>query len=253
MIPKKVTYRIVKVFSIILAVIVCIGFSENRTSSKLYQDIKISLESSSESYFINREDILNILNNNGQELIVGAHISSVDIKTLENRINDHAYISSAQVYKDLQGNLIVNATQAQPVARILSGEGDRYLDSKGNFMPFSHRYTPRVILISGNYSQLLDDQNIKNTEYGASIFDLLSFIRNDTFWKAQIAQVDIDKNGEIKFYPQVTKQTVEFGLAENVESKFQKLKIFYKEILPQKGWNSYAKVSVKYQNQIICE
>jgi cell division protein FtsQ len=39
----------------------------------------------------------------------------------------------------------------------------------------------------------------------------------------------------------------------DIEAKFKKIKIFYKEILPAKGWDTYRKVSVKYRNQIICE
>ena len=40
---------------------------------------------------------------------------------------------------------------------------------------------------------------------------------------------------------------------EDYVDKLKRLKIFYKQILPSKGWNSYEKVSVKYKNQIVCE
>jgi len=54
-------------------------------------------------------------------------------------------------------------------------------------------------------------------------------------------------------YPQVTKQMVEFGKPEDIEVKFKKLRIFYTEILPKKGWNRYEKVNLKYRDQIIAE
>ena len=65
--------------------------------------------------------------------------------------------------------------------------------------------------------------------------------------------ITLDKKGNIKMYTQVSKQVVEFGRPEEIEEKFKKLKIFYKEILPAKGWNSYDKVSVKFKDQIVCE
>ncbi|HCM77420.1 MAG TPA: cell division protein FtsQ, partial [Cytophagales bacterium] len=72
-------------------------------------------------------------------------------------------------------------------------------------------------------------------------------------WKAQIAQLDFNKAGKIFIYPQVTGQIVEFGLPENFETKFQKLMVFYKEILPQMGWTKYERVNVEYEGQVIAE
>jgi cell division protein FtsQ len=57
----------------------------------------------------------------------------------------------------------------------------------------------------------------------------------------------------VTLYPQMGKQIIEFGMATDIESKFRKLKIFYKKILPVKGWNRYSKISLAYQDQIICE
>ena len=65
--------------------------------------------------------------------------------------------------------------------------------------------------------------------------------------------MEINKTGEVEFIPQVTKQVVEFGLPEEIDQKFKKLKIFYKEVLPREGWNKYSRVNLKYNQQIIAE
>jgi len=85
------------------------------------------------------------------------------------------------------------------------------------------------------------------------VFEMINFITDDPFWKAQIAQIDIAENGELILYPQVTKQYVEFGTVENMETKFKRLKVFYKNILPQQGWNKYSRINLKYKDQIIAE
>ena len=82
---------------------------------------------------------------------------------------------------------------------------------------------------------------------------MITFISEEPFWKAQIAQMDINGRGEIMIYPQVTGQLVEFGTAENFELKFKKLMVFYKEVLPQKGWTRYQRVNLKYEGQVIAE
>jgi cell division protein FtsQ len=47
-------------------------------------------------------------------------------------------------------------------------------------------------------------------------------------------------------------QRIEFGTAENYEAKFNKLKMFYNKVLSQ-DWSRYKKISIKYQDQIVCE
>jgi cell division protein FtsQ len=83
--------------------------------------------------------------------------------------------------------------------------------------------------------------------------EMLMIIREDDFWRAQIAQLDIDRKSRINLFPQVGGQTIEFGKPENLEVKFKKLRIFYKEILPRQGWNTYERVNLEYEGQIIAE
>ena len=67
------------------------------------------------------------------------------------------------------------------------------------------------------------------------LMDLINTIREDEFWSAQIAQLDIDSKMRITIFPQVGDERIEFGKPENMEVKFKKLMIFYKEILPRTG------------------
>jgi cell division protein FtsQ len=82
---------------------------------------------------------------------------------------------------------------------------------------------------------------------------MLRIIHEDEFLHAQIAELDIDSKGKITIYPQVGGQLIEFGKPENLEVKFKKLRIFYKEILPMRGWNTYKRVNLEYEGQIIAE
>jgi cell division protein FtsQ len=63
----------------------------------------------------------------------------------------------------------------------------------------------------------------------------------------------MDTKGRINIIPQVGGQTIEFGRAEDLNIKLRKLKIFYKEILPQMGWNKYKRISLEYAGQIVAE
>jgi cell division protein FtsQ len=99
----------------------------------------------------------------------------------------------------------------------------------------------------------LQQENINSTDEGNQLMQMISVIHNDDFWKAQVTELDIDSKMRIRIIPQVGNETIEFGKPENIEVKFRKLKIFYKEILPTKGWNKYKRVNLEYEGQIVAE
>ena len=85
------------------------------------------------------------------------------------------------------------------------------------------------------------------------IMTLINMIRENEFWSAQIAQLDIDAKSRVTIFPQVGDEAIEFGKPDDVDTKFKKLMIFYKEILPRTGWNKYQRVNLEYEGQIVTE
>ncbi|EKD31744.1 MAG: hypothetical protein ACD_77C00260G0001, partial [uncultured bacterium] len=52
--------------------------------------------------------------------------------------------------------------------------------------------------------------------------------------------------------PRVGQQEIMFGRPDDVEVKFEKLLSFYKNIIPNEGWEKYKVVDLQYNNQIVC-
>jgi cell division protein FtsQ len=159
------------------------------------------------------------------------------------------------LYGDWKGNLVVNVELRRPIARIVQEDAsDAYIAEDGTIMPVSEKFTSRVVLISGSLvKKLLESEDLNKTEYGPPLLELLALIRADDFWRAQVAQLDMGTDGKITIFPQVTGQRIEFGKPENIEMKFRKLMIFYKEILPQRGWTKYKRVNLEFDGQVIAE
>lgn len=231
-----------------------IGFVEKKHGEKTCNSIEVNIENQLHNYFINESDIVDIVTRRGDRRIVGEELTDLNLKAIENDLYENKFIKKAEVYKDLKGHLLINIDQCRPIARLLSKKmNDRYISNQGAVLPLSERYTARVLLIDGPYADDAKLYDLNDSDYGKSLMQLLHFIENDPFWKAQIAQMHIDRKGNIEMYTQVSKQVVEFGRPVDISEKFRNLKIFYKEILPTKGWNSYESVSVKFKNQIVCE
>jgi cell division protein FtsQ len=69
-----------------------------------------------------------------------------------------------------------------------------------------------------------------------------------------IGQIHLKKDGDFVLIPIVGGQEIIFGTAntdKEVNEKFRKLKIFYKEAIPYEGWDKYTEINLKYDRQIV--
>lgn len=237
-----------------MGLLVIIGFSSARHQDRYISDVIISVDNQFHNYFIDQQDVLALINERGKDYLLASDMGALDLKELEQRIESHQFVEDAQAYLDLNGKLSIDVKQNRPIARVINPKGkDLYIGTKGDVLPESEHYTARVVLIELEDEFWLPEYDINDAKGGEQVFELLSFIMEDKFWQSQIAGMRIKKNLDIELFPQVTKQLVEFGPAENIESKFMRLKTFYKEILPYKGWNTYETVNLKYKDQIVCK
>ena len=252
--PKINIRTEIKLAIILILAFSAIAFVERKQDVKKIQELNILISDEGNNFFLDKEEAYNLITANESDFIIGGGYDDINLKAIENRVRQNQYVSTSQAFKDLSGNLTIEISLCKPMARIIrENRTDSYLCESGKIITTSEKYTPRVLLISGDYMRELIQGNIASDSIYGKIYQLVTFINKDEFWKAQIAQLDISKAGNITIYPQVTKQTIEFGEAENIQEKFLKLKYFYTKILPYKGWNHYARVNVKFGDQIICE
>ena len=243
--------KILAAFAVLAAII---AFTERKQGSVAVKDVTIKIDNLQGNHFLDESDIMELMQFK-RENLVGASIDEVSLKGIESKIERQPYIKKADLYSDLKGNLVVKAELRRPVARIVRNDGaNGYIAEDGTIMPVSEKFTSRVLLVSGSYmSQMLKHLNMNESEETKKILELINKIREDEFWRAQIAQLDIDGASRITFFPQVGGEKIEFGKPENLEVKFKKLMIFYKEILPRIGWNKYDRVNLEYEGQIVTE
>ncbi|MEP5612293.1 MAG: cell division protein FtsQ [Cyclobacteriaceae bacterium] len=230
-----------------------ITFSGVKNSDRKVEGIEITIAQDDGNFFTDQMEVMSLMTIDASDFIVGSELSDLDPRALEARIEKNPFIRDAQVYRDLKGNLKVTVEQSRPIARVLmDGAKDKYIDVDGNILPVNAKHTARVPLLETTF-EFGWEKNLNESTFGTKVFELLNYIEADEFWSAQIAQIILLENGDVELLPQVTKQKIAFGKPEGLETKFARLMIFYKEILPKKGWNTYSLVNLKYDNQIICE
>jgi cell division protein FtsQ len=250
---KKIARNLLTVLLLLGAV----AFAELRRQQRVCQRLVVEVQTDG-ARFITPEDVRLLVTQQQTTPLEGVRLKDIDLKMLERNVASNSYVQQVNAYHDLAGTVVVQAQQNRPIARILargSGVPDAYLGADGRLLPLSDRLTARVALLSGDFATaLLKSAGAEKEDPArAQVLELLRYVEQDEFWRAQIAQIDIDKRGEVTLYPQVGKQRITFGPADQVSEKFNKLAVFYDQILPRQGWNHYEQVSLKYQNQIVCQ
>jgi len=246
--------RELKIVAALAVLAAIIAFTERKQANVAVKDITVKIDNLQANHFLDESDIMELMQLKRENLL-GAGLDEVSLKGIEKKIERQPYIKKADLYSDLKGNLVVKAELRRPIARIVRNDGaDGYIAEDGTIMPVSEKFTSRVVLVSGSYvSKMLKQANMNDSEETEKILILINRIREHEFWHAQIAQLDIDGGSRVTFFPQVGDEKIEFGKPDNLEIKFKKLMIFYKEILPRTGWNKYNRVNLEYEGQIITE
>ncbi|WP_242928560.1 cell division protein FtsQ/DivIB [Pontibacter vulgaris] len=229
------------------------GFASSRQNEKVCKKVSIKIDNEYNNYFIGDKEVKALLTRDGERKLEGLANKDIDLKNLEKRIEANSFVKDAEVFRGLDGNIQVSVKQNRPIARIIRPDQDMYIDTEGTTLPLSDRYTARVIPVTkSGFSKSLDKGFFQDSA-GQDYLTLLRYVEDNDFWKAQLAQMHINAKGKVSFLPQVGEHTIEFGKPVEVESKFKKLMIFYKEVLPVMGWDKYKRVNIEFEDQIICE
>jgi len=245
----------------IMLIIVTLGFVNKSNQQKLLLKPQINIDYETEHRFISEGDVLaQIISVTDTGVLF---LKDYRVSEIEEKLNNNHSIKEAQVYKTVNGKLIVNVKQRRPIVRVFSAIGSYYIDEKGSLMPLSNEYSARLLVVSGNLNEPfakrykfnynnLSDSFVDQTMLD-DIYKLANYIDKSEFWKAQIEQIVVNKMSEFELIPKVGNHKIVFGEITNLEGKFEKLMIFYKKGLSKTGWNEYSKINLKYKNQVVCK
>ena len=192
--------------------------------------------------FVTQHDIETTLKNK-KLLPTGVKQKDIDIRKLETVLEDNPFIKDAECYMTKGGKVKIDIYQRIPLMRVMSSNGDNYyIDNEGKVMKANGKAV-RVAVATGYIDKKFASEKL---------YQLACFLNSDKFWNSQIEQVNVTREQEIELVPRVGNHILFIGKPEMFETKFKKLKAFYTEGLNNVGWNKYKRISVEFNNQIIC-
>ena len=258
---KKI-FKIVAYVFAITSLLMLVSFAVDNNNRAICSSFNIYIQYSGDNYFLDEDDIRREVYS-ALDTIEGKILQDVEINVVESIISDMEYVEIVHVYRTIAGQINVVAKPRKPIVRIINTDNNSfYMDNNGKLMPFSSRYTSRVPVVFGDiravYSPVINLKDYETLEYSKNkeklveIFMLAEYIDNDPFWKAFIDQIYITEMGEAELIPKGNLHRIEFGNISDINEKFSKLKVFYKNGLTRVGWQQYRVVNLKFNNQIVC-
>ncbi len=202
--------------------------------------------------FLTEKDIVNALSDGKTFVVKDKRIESVDLYLLESRLQKQVWIKDAELYFDNQGILKIKVEEREPIAKIYSVTGDGFfIDSSGHWLPLNDKKSLKLPVFTGFPNNGKKIATGADKKLVGQVKEMGTFLLKDTFWMNQIETVHITQQREFELWPVSAKHIIEFGNAEKKERKFNKLKVFYSQVLPKTGLDKYKRIKVQYDKQVI--
>src|SRR5688572_13597178 len=213
-------------------------------------DYTIAIKGAEENYFIDADDINKLLRSGAGSGLKGKKIKEINLKKLEQLLRDNVWIRKAEMWFDNRNVLHVEVYEREPIARIFTTAGNTfYIDSTEKKLPLSNKLSARVPVFTGFIDKKV--YSGKDSLLLTDVKNIATYIKNDPFWMSQVAQIDITPERNFELSPVVGNHLIKLGNGKDIQKKFNRLMIFYKQVLAPKGFDAYSTIDVQYSGQVV--
>lgn len=231
-------------FLVLLTVylVIAVTVLNAKPADQTCQGVELVINDSIDYGFITKQEVLKVLTT--QKLSpIGKKISHINTREIEDELNKNPLIDHVECFRTPSNRIGIEVTQRLPILRVMAANGDNYyVDEKGKVMPLSNS-SANVAIVTG-----IVDRAFATKE----LYELGIFLQENPLWQAQIQQINVMSNKELELVPRVGDHIIFLGKPERYKEKFDRLETFYKKALNQVGWNKYSRISLEFENQIIC-
>jgi cell division protein FtsQ len=241
--------------------LLALGFVERSTGHAPITELKVSVRGGEGIHFIDEKGVRHAIVETSLP-VLGAPAREVDLAGIEQRLKAIPCVADAEVYHDLAGTLHVKVRQREPVLRVINADGSTfYIDADGWTMPMSEAYTARVPVatgwlqepgIAGGMIHVHGDDSLMRLHRSDELHRLALFLRADPLWSCLIDQVVVAADGQFELVPTIGGQRILLGHGDALEQRFAKLKLFYQHGIPKSDWRRYARIDLRFNDQIVC-
>ena len=245
--PRKVARFAIGSLLVVIFMIALIAASRSQ-GNRLSDGIRVNILNENEHEFIKSKDVELMLARSADNY-KDVTIEKLDINKLEKMVEANPWVVNAEVYVDNTRKIQVQVMQRVPVARIFSQDGSSwYMDSTLKMLPVSALYAYPAPVFTN--VPVFNNDSFGKT-FKAKIAFLSSVITADSFWNAQITQIEAQPDQTFILTPMLGNQKIIFGDTTDARLKLENLLAFYKNVSKKIGWDKYQVLDVRYKGQVV--
>lgn len=171
---------------------------------------------------------------------VSAFKSGINLREIEQTLNQNAWVEDAQSFVFIDGGIGVHVTSKLPIVRI-EGDSSYYLDASGGSFPLSKNQSVVVPIFYGN----------PTTKQRLFLVDAVQKAAQDSFMSDHVVAYEWLPEG-LAIEPRQEEYKIVLGTLNQLEQKFKKYKVFYAKMQDSAVLKNYKQVNLSFQGQVVC-
>lgn len=207
---------------------VCVGFDvEVKGNSLMDSIVRKGLETELRNY---------------PKRIAGTPIMELDADKIEKHLKGMNLFEEVSCMLTSDNRLLVQAVPVVPVMRIFTNDKSYYINKSGKYIEALPEFYTNVPIVSGNFTKKFTPKEV---------LPLVQKIESNEFLREVTGMIIANDRNNLLIVPRIRGHVVNFGDTSRLDEKIDMLKLFYRKVMPKKGWNVYDTISVKYRDQIV--
>ena len=162
---------------------------------------------------------------------------------IENLLNANSRVETSTCRILNNGELLITVNPIDPVARVFDQKGSVYVNAVGKRVPAHPRYHIDVPVVTTN--------GIADSAMVGKLLPILKAIKSDARANALVSSLRIDNKGDVIIIPNVVGHVINFGDTTLIGNKFERLHVFYRDVMPVRGWDAFDTISIKWAGRVI--
>ncbi len=170
-------------------------------------------------------------------------IDAFDLGALERHLGASDKVESVNAWISASGRVHVDVVPMTPVARVFEkGHASYYINAQGKKISADPRYHLDVPVVLGAFDSV---------HPATRLLPLLDHIARDADLSALVSTLVQEPGGNIIIVPTIVGHVINFGDTTDVDDKFRRLRSFYLQVVPVRGWEMYDTIAVKWRGRVV--
>lgn len=174
--------------------------------------------------------------------IVGSPLHQLSTIQIEKFLNEQNNFEEVHCMISSRGQLVVKVTPLIPVMRVFFGDNSYYINKDGKYIDSNAEFYTDVPIVTGRFSSRFTPKDV---------IPLVNYVSKDPILSELVAMINAEGPNNLILVPRIRGHVVNFGDTLRLDEKKRALTMFYRQVMPYKGWNEYDTISVKFRGQIV--